>query len=91
MSLKIIASKPSEDELDRIFDAAATIVKIEDINLQARLEHAMFTFEIFADFGIYRDLHRHRMLTQERQPLTCNYGYYVPKEILETEMEEAIS
>ena len=27
------------------------------------------------------------MLTQERQLLTCNYGYYTPPEILGTEME----
>ena len=52
------------------------------------LEHASFTFEIVADFGIYRDLQRHRMLTQERQFLTCDYGYYIPEEILDTELEK---
>ena len=51
------------------------------------LEHAEFTFEITADFGIYRDLQRHRMLTQERQLLSCDLGYYIPDEILGTEME----
>jgi thymidylate synthase ThyX len=44
-------------------------------------EHAFFTFEIIADFGIYRDLQRHRMLTQEKQMLTCSLGYTVPEEI----------
>ncbi len=52
------------------------------------LEHANFTFEFLADFGVYRDLHRHRILTQERQLLTCNYGYFIPKEILGTDMEK---
>lgn len=28
------------------------------------------------------------MLTQERQLLTCDYGYYVPEEIQGTELEE---
>ncbi len=51
------------------------------------LEFASFSFEILSDFGIYRDLHRHRMLTQERQLLTCNHGYYIPPEILNTAME----
>ncbi|MCH9617288.1 MAG: Flavin-dependent thymidylate synthase [Chlamydiia bacterium] len=51
------------------------------------LEHAEFTFEITADYGIYRDLQRHRMLTQEKQLLTCDLGYYVPEEIKGTEME----
>ena len=52
------------------------------------LEHASFTFEIIADFGIYRDLQRHRILTQERQLLTCDYGYYIPDDILDTELEK---
>ena len=30
---------------------------------------------------MYRDLHRHRMLTQERQPLSTRYGYDTPYEI----------
>ncbi len=52
------------------------------------LENAYFTFEIVADFGVYRDLQRHRMLTQERQKLSCNLGYYIPEEILNTPMEK---
>jgi len=52
------------------------------------LEHAEFTFEIVADYGIYRDLHRHRTLTQQRQLLTCDYGYDIPQEILGTSMEK---
>jgi thymidylate synthase ThyX len=52
------------------------------------LEHAEFTFEITADFGIYRDLQRHRMLTQERQLLSCDLGFFVPDEIEGTEMED---
>ncbi|NDD98996.1 FAD-dependent thymidylate synthase, partial [bacterium] len=51
------------------------------------LEHLDFTFEVVADFGCYRDLHRHRILTQQRQKLDCSLGYFVPEEILGTEME----
>ncbi len=39
------------------------------------------SFEIVGDFGSYRDLHRHRMLTQERQDLTTLLGYSYPPEI----------
>src|ERR1700692_4081883 len=42
------------------------------------LEHAQYTFEIVANFGAYRDLHRHRMLTQDRQLLGTSLGYDVP-------------
>ncbi|MBI5345824.1 MAG: FAD-dependent thymidylate synthase [Chlamydiae bacterium] len=52
------------------------------------LEQAQFTFEIISDFGIYRDLQRHRMLSQERQLLSCNLDFFIPDEILGTEMED---
>ena len=42
------------------------------------LEHAEYTFEIVANFGAYRDLHRHRMLTQDRQVLGTALGYDLP-------------
>ena len=42
------------------------------------LEHAQYTFEIVANFAAYRDLHRHRMLTQERQLLGVALGYDLP-------------
>lgn len=78
----------SEEELSSILDGACNVRKNRRHKSPRALEHAEFTFEIVADFGIYRDLHRHRMLTQERQLLTCDYGYWVPKEILGTHMEK---
>ena len=42
------------------------------------LEQAQYLFEITANFGAYRDLHRHRMLTQDRQPLGTALGYDRP-------------
>ncbi|MBX9745195.1 MAG: FAD-dependent thymidylate synthase [Chlamydiales bacterium] len=77
-----------EEQLFRILDAASSSRENRRHKSPRALEHATFTFEILADFGIYRDLHRHRILTQERQLLTCNYGYYVPPEIQGTEMEK---
>jgi len=78
----------SEEELFRILDSASTFRENRRHKSPRALEHAPFTFEIVADFGVFRDLHRHRMLTQDRQLLTCNFGYYIPSEILGTEMEE---
>ncbi len=42
------------------------------------LETTDYTFEITCDFGAYRDVQRHRMATQTRQPLSCLLGYEVP-------------
>lgn len=80
--------KLSEEDLARVLDAACNARENRRHRSPRALEHATFTFEILADFGVFRDLQRHRMLTQERQLLTCNYGYFVPDEIAGTEMEK---
>ncbi|HBI28356.1 MAG TPA: hypothetical protein DDY54_01815, partial [Deltaproteobacteria bacterium] len=45
------------------------------------LERVFYTFDLLGDYGMYRDLHRHRMLTQWRQPLTTRFGYNTPVEL----------
>lgn len=47
------------------------------------LENAYYTFDIIGNLGLYRDLHRHRILTQERQDFTTIHGYDTPQEIEE--------
>lgn len=76
-----------EEELARLLEIVSSPRDNRRHKSPRALEHATFTFEILADFGVYRDLHRHRMLTQERQLLSCNYDYYTPPEIIGTEME----
>lgn len=80
-----------EEEIARILDAAASARENRRQKSPRALEQAYFTFEIVADFGVYRDLQRHRMLTQERQLLTCDYGFYTPPEIANTPMEAEYS
>jgi thymidylate synthase ThyX len=41
-----------------------------------------YTFEMFTNFGMFRDLHRHRILTMERQLLSTRHGYDIPAEII---------
>src|SRR5579872_1655989 len=79
----------SEEELGRILDASCYSRENRRHKSPRALEQAHFTFELTADFGVYRDLQRHRMLTQDRQQLTCSHGYYVPPEIKDTEMEKS--
>jgi len=78
----------SDEEIARILDAACNARENRRHKSPRALEHAEFTFEIVSDFGAYRDLHRHRMLTQERQFLCCDYGFYIPPEIQDTPYEE---
>ncbi len=86
--LQDFARRLPEEEAARILDAACASRDNRRHKSPRALEHATFTFEILADFGVYRDLHRHRMLTQERQLLSCDFGYYLPPEIVGTEMEK---
>jgi thymidylate synthase ThyX len=44
-------------------------------------ERARYRFDIVADYGVFRDLQRHRMLTLDWQPLTPDLGYDMPAEI----------
>jgi hypothetical protein len=40
-----------------------------------------YTFELFTNFGMFRDLHRHRVLTMERQLLSTRHGFDLPPEL----------
>ena len=41
-----------------------------------------YTFDIQSDYGVFRDLHRHRALTLQRQNLTCDHDYFTPQEVI---------
>lgn len=45
-------------------------------------------YDILANFGVYRDLHRQRTLTQMRQPYTTDHGYDMPVEFKELRLED---
>ena len=44
-------------------------------------EMTEYTFDLLTNFGMFRDFHRHRVLTLERQILTTNHGFTVPSEV----------
>jgi len=41
-------------------------------------ERTDYRFDVLSDYGAFRDMQRHRMLTIEWQPLTPNHGYVRP-------------
>ena len=51
-------------------------------------ENTYYKFDIVANFGAYRDLHRHRMMTQERQRLTTELGFDVPEDLIAAKLEK---
>jgi len=48
------------------------------------------TFDLVGGFAEYRDLERHRMLTQQRQSLTTDLGFIIPPEIVEEGLENKV-
>jgi len=46
-------------------------------------ERTAYRFDVLADYGAFRDLQRHRLLTLEWQPLTTRHGHVTPDELAE--------
>lgn len=46
------------------------------------LERTMYRFDVLSDYGAFRDLQRHRMLTIEWQHLTPDHGYTLPGAVI---------
>src|SRR5262249_5972840 len=44
-------------------------------------ERTSYRFDVLADYGAFRDLQRHRLLTLEWQPLSTRHGHVAPEEL----------
>jgi thymidylate synthase ThyX len=47
------------------------------------LERTGYRFDVLTDYGAFRDLQRHRLLTLEWQPLSPRHGYAIPEAVEE--------
>jgi thymidylate synthase ThyX len=47
-----------------------------------------YRFELVTDYGAFRDLQRHRLLSIEWQPLTVDLGFDVPEVVVEAGLEQ---
>jgi thymidylate synthase ThyX len=52
------------------------------------LERGDYRFDVVSDYGAFRDLQRHRLLTIEWQDLTPTNGYTMPRSVAEAGAEE---
>ncbi len=46
------------------------------------LERVSYRFDVLSDYGAFRDLQRHRMLTIQWQPLSPHHGYELPDDVV---------
>jgi hypothetical protein len=85
--IKLVRSFPQE----RINEIISAYTKFRE-NRRHRpgraFEMVEYLFEMFTNFGMFRDLHRHRILTIERQLLSTKHGYDIPEEIIDSGLEK---
>ena len=73
--------KLESKEKGKIISSFADIRKNRRHRPPRAFEMSEYTFDLVTNFGMFRDFHRHRVLTIERQLLTTDHGFAVPKEI----------
>ena len=81
--LRQVAATMSHGERENILREEFAQRRHRRDKLRRAFENIYYTFDILGNLGLYRDLHRHRILTQERQDFTTVHGYDTPPEIEE--------
>ncbi len=77
---KDIAGSMSKEERDRIISSYVGSRMNRRHKPGRAFENISYTFDFCSRIGMYRDLHRHRIGTQERQRFTTAHGYNMRKE-----------
>ncbi|MHB1907002.1 MAG: FAD-dependent thymidylate synthase, partial [Acidimicrobiales bacterium] len=77
-----------EDARDALFDAYVGERRNRRHRPGRAFERTDYRFEIVSDYGAFRDLQRHRLLTIEWQDLGVDLGYGVPDVVVEASLEE---
>src|SRR5207302_628460 len=88
--VKKLGAKKRKEVLNRILsertlgkaDAERPAVRFRKV--PRAFENAHFLFDIWGRGSCYTDLQRHRMVTLDRQQFTCDWGYDLEKDLLES-------
>jgi thymidylate synthase ThyX len=78
--LDYVLALPAEDRSHLIRDAVGSRGNRRHKPGRA-MERTSYRFDVLSDYGIFRDLQRHRMLTIEWQRLSTDHGYITPDAI----------
>lgn len=84
---KSVSNLSSAQKLS-IIKAAVSGRKVRQHRLVRAFENTYYKFDVIVNFGAYRDLHRHRMLTQERQRFTTELGFDIPPDLVWAKLEK---
>lgn len=78
-----VAAGLSAVDLDELFDSSLGDRDNRRHRPGREFEATTYRFEVLSDYGAFRDLQRHRMLTIEWQPLGVGHGFNIPELIEE--------
>ena len=81
--LTAIANRMSADEREKVLRAYIGDRSNRRHKPGRAFERSFYRFDILSDFGSFRDLQRHRMLTIDWQRLSPAFGYSVPEAVEE--------
>lgn len=81
--IRDIVASMSEAEIDDIFRDFIGNRTNRRHKPGRAMEQTFYRFDVLCDYGIFRDLQRHRMMTLEWQQLSPDHGYVTPSAILE--------
>ena len=76
--LRELAARMPEARKQEILDAYMKSRRHRREKPGRALEQVYYTFDVIGNLGAYRDLQRHRLLSQERQDFTTAHGYDPP-------------
>ncbi len=77
----------SSADKEKILDKVLKDRKYKYYKIPRAFENAYLRFEITMNIGAWRDLHRHRMLTQYRQRFNIDNGFDIPEELKEANLD----
>ncbi|MGC8644727.1 MAG: FAD-dependent thymidylate synthase [Thermoplasmata archaeon] len=75
--LKSLLKVPSEDKRKAI-EEIASLRRNRRHKLDRSFEHTSYTFQVATNFGAFRDLQRHRIMTLQRKAISTKYGFEIP-------------
>jgi thymidylate synthase ThyX len=81
--IRTAVDQMSETEIDEIFDAYVGDRTNRRHKPGRGMEQTFYRFDVLCDYGIFRDLQRHRMLTIDWQQLSPHHGYITPDAVVE--------
>jgi len=83
-----VAQKMTEGERRAVLDAYVGRRTNRRHRPGRALERTSYRFDVLADYGAFRDLQRHRLLTLEWQRLSPHHGSVMPEAIAEARVED---